>query len=461
MDYRLSKIIYAVTVLMVIVSVIVAIPSNASAQSIIRDREIEKMFSTWFAPIIDAANLNQNAVNVILVRDSQINAFVAGGPNVFFFTGLLMESRDPGEIIGVFSHELGHIRGGHLIRGRQALERASYETLIGTILGLGAAIASGQGGAAGAIASGTQSQALRRFLSHSRVQESSADQAGLNFMTTAQMSPKGLISFFETLQSKQSGPQSRQVEYTRTHPLTGNRISALVNEAQKSPYFDKEFPEQWYREYDLMRAKLIGFLQPGHVAWIYNQDDKTTPAQYARAIAAYRLNQFDQALKRVDALIKAHPNHAYFYELKGQILVDAGRLQDSLPPYRQALDLDPEAGLIGISLAHALIEASQSNAEQEQAYLTEAIDRLKESSKTEERSSRLQRLMATAYGRLGQTGLASLHLAEEAVLRHKWKDARQHANIAKNALEETEQKVEGDYLRVLDLIEFVDNNEKK
>ena len=119
-----------------VVAMCLAAPPT-QAQSIIRDREIEKIFSTWFTPVIEAAELNPKAVNVILVQDSQINAFVAGGPNVFFFTGLLMETDSPGEIIGVMAHELGHIRGGHLIRGRQAMERASYETLIGTILGLG------------------------------------------------------------------------------------------------------------------------------------------------------------------------------------------------------------------------------------------------------------------------------------------------------------------------------------
>ena len=337
---------------------LISTSSASLAQTIIRDREIEKTFSTWFSPVIEAAELNEEAINVILVQDNQINAFVAGGPNVFFYTGLLLETDDPGEIIGVFAHELGHIRGGHLIRGRMAMERASYETLIGTILGLGAAIASGEGEAAGAIAAGSQSQALRRFLSHSRVQESSADQAALKYLNRAGMSPEGLISFFRKLQEKHGLVTGEGAEYTRTHPLTANRIAALENEAKKSPYFGRNWPPQWQEDYDRMQAKLLGFLQPGHVIWTYSESDTSIAAEYARAIADYRQGNTKESLSRLAELIGREPENPYFYELKGQVLVDDGRVSQALDPYRKAVSLDPKAGLIRIALAHALIESA-------------------------------------------------------------------------------------------------------
>ena len=400
-------------------------------------------------------NRNPEAVNVILVQDNQINAFVAGGPNVFFFTGLLMETDSPGEIIGVMAHELGHIRGGHLIRGRQAIERASYETLIGTILGLGAAIASGQGEAAGAISAGSQSQAMRRFLSHSRVQESSADQAALSYLNKAEMTPAGLISFFQKLRSKQGAVSSRNVEYTRTHPLTDNRIAALVNDAKKSPYYGQGWPDSWAKDYKRIKAKLLGFINPGHVAWVYGQNDQSIPAEYARSIASYRQGDFQKSLKILDSLIEKEPNNPYFHELKGQVLVDAGRLEDGLPSYRRAVSLDPKAGLIRIALAHALIETSYDKKTDDR--LQEATKHLKKAEKVEKRSARLHRLLATSYGRQGQTGLAKLHLAEEGVLRQKWDDAFQHAKAAEIALPENSRE----HLQVLDLLEFIKNNRKR
>ena len=427
---------------------------SAYAQTIIRDREIEKTFTKWFSPVIEAAELNEDAINVILVKDNQINAFVAGGPNVFFYTGLLLETDDLGEIIGVFAHELGHIRGGHLIRGRKAMERASYEMIIGTLLGLGAAIATGEAGAASTLSAGSQSQAFRRYLSHSRVQESSADQAALNYLDKAGMNPEGLISFFHKLQTKHGGTHSHGAEYTRTHPLTANRIAALENEARKSPHLGKPWPDQWQEDYDRMKAKLLGFINPGHVQWIYATDDHSIDADYARAIAKYRQKNFQKSLDIIDSLIEREPQNPYFYELKGQVLVDAGRIEDSLAPYRRAVELDPEAGLIRTALAHALTETSYG--EDKDNRLSEAIEHLTHALKTEKRSTRLHRLLATEYGCIGKTGQAKLHLSEEAVLRGKWSDAYQHAQAARRFFEQDTRE----HLQALDLIEYIEIQKK-
>lgn len=450
--------IYLSPLLILTFVLITGLSSAAQAQTVIRDREIERVFSKWFEPVIEAAGLRPDNVNIILIQDSQINAFVAGGPNVFLFTGLLLETQDPSEILGVLAHELGHIRGGHLIRGRQALERASYEALIGTILGLGAAIASGDGAAAGAISSGTQSQAMRRFLSHSRVQESSADQAALTYLNKAGMSPKGLISFFDKLKEKESVVSSRQSEYSRTHPLTDNRIAALKSKARASPHYSKPLPQGWKQDYERVMAKLLGFIHPGHVAWTYSLSNRSIPAQYARAIAAYRTQNFEESLAILDTLIKSEPENAYFYELKGQVLVDAGRLEEAIAPYQKAVGLDPKAGLIRIALAQALIEIarSQNSTETSRLKITQAINHLTQASKSEKRSGRLHRLLATAYGQIGKTGLASYHLGEEAVLRRKWKDAETHARSALRALPPESRE----HLKAQDLLEFIEIHKK-
>ena len=168
--------------------------SHAYAQSspiIIRDTEIENPRETWLAPLLDAAGLGPNSDNLVVVQSPDVNAFVAGGANIFIYTGLIEKTETPEELIGVMAHELGHITGGHLIRSRDAYQRASYESILGTVLGIGAAVLSGNGGAANAIISGTQSVAARRFLAHSRINESSADQAALGFMENAGINPEG------------------------------------------------------------------------------------------------------------------------------------------------------------------------------------------------------------------------------------------------------------------------------
>ena len=153
---------------MVVAAIFVPIPSSAQ---VIRDTEIEAILKSWMEPLLKSANLDVKSVNLILIDNSSLNAFVAGGANMFIHTGLIKATENPEELIGVMAHEIGHISGGHLISTGGALERASYEAILGVIAGIGAAILTGDAGAAAVISSGFSSTAQRRFLSHTRLNE--------------------------------------------------------------------------------------------------------------------------------------------------------------------------------------------------------------------------------------------------------------------------------------------------
>lgn len=404
----------------------ISLYAPVSAQTIIRDTELENAVEAWSEPIILASNLSPKSINIIFVQDSAINAFVAGGSNVFIYTGLIEKAENPQELLGVIAHELGHISGGHLIRTREALRNASYEAMLGTILGVGAAILTGDSSAASAIGTAGQSTAQRRFLTHSRTHESSADQAGLAALKTAKIDPEGLVTFFEKLQDQDLLPQTQQVEYVRTHPLTRNRIEAIKTKAQQSPLYGQGMSTEKQEQFDRLRAKLIGFIQPTYVELTYSKKDTSIAAQYARAIAAYRQNQKSEALQLIDALLTKEPKNPYFLELKGQMLLEFGDVEASLSPYREAIAILPNAGLIRAAYAHALIEASGGS----DKYLNEAIDQLNIAYKTEKNSLNVQRLLGTAYGRLGQEGKANIHLAEEALLKGQYEYAAQRINVA-------------------------------
>jgi len=426
---------------------------QAEAQTIIRDTEIESYMGQWFAPIFEADGKSPEQVDIVLVQDSSINAFVAGGANIFFFTGLIEETDNAGELIGVMAHELGHISAGHLIRGRDAMEQASYESLLGMILGVGAALATGEGAAAGALTTGTSSMAQRRFLATARVYESSADQAALSTMEKAGINPSGLLTFMEKLESEEYLPVSQQSEYVRTHPLTRNRVEALKAGVERSPLKDKPLPKEWADQHARMKAKLIGFIRPQQVEWEYDVRDKSIPARYARAVAYYRENKVDQALNAIDGLIQSEPDNPYFHELKGQMLVDFGRLEQALPSYKKAISLKPDSGLMLTALAHAEIELAGDNPEK----LKPAINRLQKAQRLEPRSARINRLLATAHGRMGDDAMARLYLAEEALLQRKYDYARRQAEIALKALPEKGRA----RLRAQDILNYVANRDEE
>lgn len=424
----------------------------AHAQTIIRDTEIETYMEGWFKPIFQAAGMETSQVRIVLVQDDTVNAFVAGGSNIFVYTGLLQKTDNVGEVLAVVAHELGHVAGGHLIRSRENMERASYERILGTIIGVGAAIASGDGGAAVVGSGAASSMAERGFLAGSRMFESSADQAAIRFLNAAQINPEGMASFMRKLQSVEYQSSDVQASYIRTHPLTSSRLDAIRQKVEESPHKGKPYPAAWVAEHAMMKAKLLGFIHPSQVEWFYDVRDPSLPAMVARAVAFYRQNKLEEALNGVDLLLQKDPANPYFLELKAQMLVDFGRVGEAVPLYQKAVDRMPQAALIRQSLAHTLIETAGSDS----VRLNKAIDHLKIVLKTEIRSPRIFRLLATAYGRLGQQDVAKLYLAEEALIQGRLSEA-------KGVVETLEGKFVAsspEAIRLNDLLEFLKSDKE-
>lgn len=440
-------------VLIVLSLFLMILPAWAGgAPVVIRDTEIEDMLKTWTAPVIRAAGLEPAAIRFVLVQNKDINAFVAGGANIFLYTGLLEKTEDPAQVIGVIAHELGHIRGGHLVRTRGAMDKASYESMLGTVLGIGAAIVTGNGGVGAAVAAGTQSTALNKFLAFSRVQESSADQSALESLEKAGYSAKGMRDFLEKLESEELLPATQQSEYVRTHPLTRDRVDAVTAGYERAAHKDAPVPAEWKEQHARLIAKLTGFITPEQVAWNYPDGDKSVAADYARAIAAYRQNRVEEALSRVDGLLAREKDNPYFLELKGQMLTDFGRVEEALPAYRQSIAVNPDAPLIRTAYAQALIESAGQNAHRER--LDDAIAELERAAQDDPRNARVDRLLATAWGRKGNDPMARLYLAEEAILQQNRDYAKKQAETAMAGLEKSSRP----WLRAQDILVYLEKN---
>src|SRR3546814_674202 len=95
---------------------IVLASGSAKAQSVLRDAETEALFAELAAPLVEAAGLQHGNVDIVLINDSSINAFVAGGQAVYIHSGLINAADNAIEVQGVIAHELGHITGGHIVQ---------------------------------------------------------------------------------------------------------------------------------------------------------------------------------------------------------------------------------------------------------------------------------------------------------------------------------------------------------
>lgn len=403
-------------------------PAAAGSLSLIRDTEIERTIHSYATPLFRAARLDPAAVRIYLVNDKQINAFVAGGQNLFINTGLLMASRTPGEVKGVIAHEVGHIEGGHLVRVHEALARNTAENILGMVLGAAAAVA-GRPDVGGAIALGAQNVATRNFLQYSRTQEGAADAAAMRYLNATQQSARGLLSFFELLSGQELLLATRQDPYLRTHPLTQERIEALRAFIAHSPYSDVPDSPDDIEKHRRMVAKLRGYLDdPQQVARAYPESDQSLAAKMARAVMLHRTNKPAQSLAVIDDALQEHPLDPYLLEIKAQILLETGRPAEALPIYETIVAMLPDAPLLRIDLARVQLALNQRP-------MTEAAARnLRMALAIEPDRPFVWRQLATAMGRLDQPGESSLALAEEALLLGKDRDARFYAEKAERLL---------------------------
>ncbi|HEU4826758.1 MAG TPA: M48 family metalloprotease [Dongiaceae bacterium] len=406
---------------------------EADAQSggvrLIRDAEIEATLRAYADPIFAAAGLDTSAVQVHIIEDKRINAFVSNGMQIFIHTGLLTQAKTPNELIGVIAHETGHIQGGHLARRKEELENRTIEAIIGLLAGVAVGVASGNGAAGVGAATLGQSIAQRDLLQYSQAQEGAADQAAFRLLEATQQSPKGMVDFFRMLVRQEALSEINQDPYMRTHPLTTSRVDAAEAALQKSPYANRTDPPELMMRHERMLAKLNGYLEPlSRVMTMYPEKDQSVPARYARAIAYFRVSRTEEALASMDSLLKEAPNDPFFIEQKAQILYDRGRIAEALPLYQRALDLAPQEPLIRLELAEAQVEL------EDPATLEPALENLKEVVRLEPKNARAFHLLATAYGRSGDQPMATLAQAEEFLARGKNKEAKEFADRALQGL---------------------------
>lgn len=432
----------AVTVLSAVALATVAAIGPANAGSGIRDAEIEKILREYGDPIFAAAGLDPKAIHIYIINDPAINAFVAGGQNIFMNTGTIMELDTPAQLKGIMAHETGHIAGGHLARGPEAMSKAEIPMIISMVAGI-AAIAAGAPDIGMAMMVGAQGVAQRELLAFSRQQESSADQAGMKYLTATGQSSNGMVEVFNKFADQEILSGARQDPFVRSHPLSRDRMSALEALAASSPFRDKTDSKADLDTYDLMRAKLRGFVDSPEVTLRhYPVSDKSQAARYARTVAYFKGADLETALAQVNSLIAERPTYAYFWELKGQIMVELARPTEGIPAYRKAVELAPDEPLLHASLGAALI------ATEDPKLLAEAKSHLKIAINMEPDNAMAWFYLASVYGAEGNTGMAALATAERNFAVRDMGGAMQFAKRAQKDLKQGTQ----DWQRANDIL---------
>jgi predicted Zn-dependent protease len=390
---------------------------SGSSLPLIRDAETEGLLRLYAKPIFKAAGLNAASVRVYIISSPQINAFVSGGQRIFVNAGLLSKAKTPNEVIGVLAHETGHIAGGHLARLGDQLKRASVESIIGMLAGAaavvgGAATGNSQAAQAGkGIMMGSQGAAQRGFLSYQRDMEASADEAGLRFLSASGQSGRGMLTMFKLLARESLAASQDADPYLFSHPMPLDRIRALEVRVKQSQFFDRTDSDALQLRHDLVKAKLAGFMEPlPQVFREYPKSDGSLPARYARSIAMFRQGDLKNALPVIDSLTRDLPQSPYFWELKGQALLENGQAAQALPALEQSRKLLPNNGLLQILQAQAEVGVGDTT------HAGKAISLLLAARRTEGDSPDLFKVLAQAYALKQDVPRAELATAEYAYL---------------------------------------------
>jgi len=403
-------------------------PVIAQAQSLIRDTEIETIIRREADPILSAAGLDPDNVTIMLINDPTLNAFATQGQRMGFHTGLILEAETPNQFLGVLAHEAGHLAAGHTIRGE--MQQAGMRPFLLTMgLGVLAALAGAPDAGAALIGSSTYFGALGA-LSYSRSQEASADQAAITSLEQAGVSARGLLQFFENFRSQELFSEQRRFPFFRSHPLSSERISILRRRVEEQPHYGQTDSEEDLEDFRIIQAKIYSFLNaPAYTLLRYPESDTSYPARYARAIAAYRASNTDDALRQIQALIEEQPDNPYLWELKGQVLFEAGRPVEAEPAHRRSVELMPEAGLLRLNLAQAIL------AQDNPARMDEVIAELDRSLIYEQDNPLAYLLMSRAYAASGDEGRARLAQAEYSYFIDDMEGAQRAAVFARARLE--------------------------
>lgn len=384
-----------------------AIAQEQAGPSIIRDTEIEAILRADTDPILRAAGLEPKNVKLHLVGDKELNAFVAGGQQMFLHTGLIIKTKNPNELKGVIAHETGHIAGGDLARQDNGAKSALAVYALTFGLGLLAAMA-GEGETAANLLYNSGYFATLQMLGYTRQQEANADQAAAKYLDAAGESGRGLVDFFDNFRYQEVFSNARRDKFFQSHPISSQRIEALRAVVAAKPNYGKTDSDQAMEDHRVMVAKLRGFINyPQQTAVDYPLTDTSYPARYARAIAAFKGGETTKALTQVDALIADRPDNPYLWELKGQILFENERSAEAEAPQRKAVELMPDAALLRLNLGHTLIASSDP------AKLEEGIVQLNKALQLEAEMPMAWSLLARAYDRKSEPGMARLATAEQ------------------------------------------------
>jgi predicted Zn-dependent protease len=330
------------------------------------DRELQTKVAVIHDPIVAGFvnQLGQEIVQTIepqpfayrfrVIADPSLNAFALPGGYVYLHSGTLLAATSVDELAGVIGHEIAHVKARHHFRMAQ---RAQLPNILAGLVGMGAAIATGEGGALVA----AQAVNVAVQLRFSREFETEADELGGIFVTRAGFEADGSARFFERILEEQKGHPDTIPPYLYSHPAVEERIASVRQAAQKLRPAREPDPAL-AESLTAVQARLAHLLDAHRTSFAADApppDRAITDPLLAEAERLAQAGDVDAALLVLARAEAQEPRDPRVPFRIGELLADGGRAADAAAAFGRALQLDPSRALVFFKLGIAYQQLGQ------------------------------------------------------------------------------------------------------
>lgn len=410
------RIIFSFIVMFVLSSSVFA---DFKKGTFLQDDEIEIVLKRFCQHLFDAAKMNAKP-QIYVIVDSDINAAATLNNTFVFNTGFITSCRNVNEFVSVLAHETAHIKGAHPLLQFTFSKKSMVPGAFVMALGALGALLSGHSEILLAGINGGLDVMERGFFKYSRMQEETADAVGIELLEKLQWPIEGFLTFFEQIQTKYN--MSLADRYLSTHPFPDQRIEKIKAYLKSHPQKNNRVPQELEEQFERIKAKIRGLVMDKKKIKTISVSNDSITDSYTRAMVYFRMKDDQNFFSVMDALLAKKPQDSYFLELKGQYLLEKGRIEESIQFLKKAKEYRDYAYGLDLLLAHAF---TQSNNQVQQAIplLTTYLHRYPESYLG-------WHFLGVAYGKTNKIPEASLCLAEKAYQEGDHKRAEKHLEKA-------------------------------
>ena len=276
--------------------------------------------------------------NANVLLHPTMNAFAVPGGYVFVQTGLVMQLEHESELAGVIAHELAHVTQRHIA---SRMERSRAVTLASLVGALASAFLGG-GSGSGAMLAGSMAAGQTAMLNYSRMDETEADEIGLQYLVKAGFNPSGLQTAFEKIRRKQWNTGIDIPEYLSTHPDVGSRVNEIHARIAGMPAAVRARPQDDARFKRVKTLIWARYGEPEAASRLFMRAPATDClASMGRGILAERRNQVKEARAAFDAALACAPGDPLVWREAGHFYYSVGDPK-AATLLKRALALDPD-----------------------------------------------------------------------------------------------------------------------